>query len=418
MGPRAALAAILGAGLLAVPFLGMRLVPGVTGDRLAFDATRPLIAAGATAALLAGVAVLRALAAGRVGAFVAGLGSLVTGRAAPWAALAAAAGFPFLPDPWVAAVSGWGVGRFHPLGWLSLETLSQLWLSVVLALGLNLMVGQTGVLVLGYGGFHAVGAYAMALLTAGLPVAVADGIRYDGFLPYWPALGLGIAAGALLAAGLGVVVGFPALRLKGDYLAIVTLGFGEVMVLVLKNWGSVTGGNFGVNITPVMLKPLRGSWAYPDAVWHYGLSLAAAVLAIVFHSRLNASRLGRALVAVREDETAARAMGIDATRLKLTAFAIAAAWAGVAGALFAARLRFVTPESFTFIESITLLVMVVLGGMGNLRGVVLGALGVTVLMESLREAGAYRMLVFGALLVAMMIVRPQGLLRERRGAAR
>ncbi len=403
--------AVLAALLLAVP-LALRLAPGPAGaDVLAWqDWDRPLKVAGTLLAVA-----LLARAAGRAGPW---LEATTSGwRLAAW--LGAAIALPFVPAAVLQDVAGWEVAGTHPLAWMTLETLTSLWLYVVLALGLNLIVGQAGVLVLGYGGFYAVGAYAMALLATGLPVIDAAGtMRFPGFLPYWWAVAGGMLGGALLAALAGALVGFPALRLKGDYLAIVTLGFGEALVLVLRNWTPVTAGTQGVNITPALLKPLKGTWAYPDGVWHYALGLAAAVAAIAFHARLNRSRFGRALVAVREDETAARAMGIDASRLKLQAFALAAAWAGVAGALFAARLRFVTPEAFTFLESVTVLVMVVLGGMGNLRGVVLGAASVTLLMEMLRGAGAYRMLAFGALLAAMMVFRPQGLLQERRGRSR
>ncbi len=318
-------------------------------------------------------------------------------------------GFPFLPTDVQRDLAGWETGLFgvplQPLGWLTLDTLTNLWLYVILALGLNLIVGQCGVLVLGYGAFYGAGAYAMALLAAGLPV-MEDGFQvFRGFLPYWQAVGAGCVLGAAFAALAGLLVGIPALRLRGDYLAIVTLGFGEAFVLVAKNWSDVTGGTNGVNITPAMLKPLKGTWAYPNAVWHYYLALAAAAAAVLFHARLADTRIGRAWRAIREDETAARAMGIDAFRLKLQAFAIAAGWAGLAGALFAARIRFVTPESFTFLESVTILVMVVLGGMRGVSGAVLGAFWVTVLLEFLRNAGTWRMLVFGALLVAVMVGR-------------
>ena len=390
---RGILAAIV-LGILAIPFLGVRIVPGPEGDGLAARWAPPLwVAAVVLAAFLAARVLPRLPAIPLPGQWPGILG------------LTLATALPFLPDGWLRAASGWDLGGMQPLGWLSLETLTTLWLYLVLALGLNLIVGQTGVLVLGYGAFYAIGAYSMALLATRL-------------LPYWAALGLGVLLGALLAGGAGVLVGFPALRLKGDYLAIVTLGFGEALVLVLKNWEAVTGGNNGVNITPGMLKSLKGTWAYPSGTWHYGLALGAAVLALVFHARLNRSRIGRALAAVREDETAARAMGIHASRMKLLAFALAAAWAGVAGALFAARQRFITPESFTFQASVTILAMVVLGGMGSLRGVVLGAVLVMLLKEGLREFGAYRELAFGALLVAVMVLRPQGLASGSRETGR
>ena len=413
---RRALLTALALGLLAVPLLGFRLVQTPEGDALTARPWAPvLVAAGVLACfLLVKVSGKLPDVGDRIGGL---LQSLTSPKAlAAWGVLAVAV--PFLPNGTLKTLAGWDAGGgFHPLGWFTLETLTNLWLYVVLALGLNLVVGQAGVLVLGYGGFYAIGAYTMALLAAGLPVIENDLMSFHGGIPYWGAVGGGIVLGALLAAVAGVLVGFPALRLRGDYLAIVTLGFGEVIVLVLKNWTAVTGGTNGVNITPALLRPLKDTWAYPGARWHYALALAAAGAALLFHARLQRSRLGRAWVAVREDETAARAMGIDAARMKLLAFALAAAWAGLAGALFAARIRFVTPESFTFLESVTILVMVVLGGMGSLRGAVVGAVLVTLLLEGLREAGGYRMLVFGALLAVMMVFRPQGLLPERRSGA-
>lgn len=323
--------------------------------------------------------------------------------------------FPLLPAEAQKGLAGWECAIFgmplSPLGWLTLDTLTNLWLYVILALGLNLIVGQCGVLVLGYGAFYGAGSYAMALLATGFPVTENGFQTFGGFLPYWWAVAAGCLAGAILAAAAGILVGIPALRLRGDYLAIVTLGFGEAFVLVLKNWSDVTGGTNGVNITPAMLKPMKGTWAYPDAVWHYYLAIIAAAAAVVFHARLADTRIGRAWRAIREDETAARAMGIDVFKLKLQAFAIAAGWAGLAGALFAARIRFVTPESFTFLESVTILVMVVIGGMRGVAGAVRGAFLVTVLLEFLRNAGTWRMLIFGGLLVAVMVGR------SRRSAA-
>ncbi len=415
-------------GLLAIPFLGTRLVSTAQGDLLAARWQGPLWVAGIVLlfSLLSGTVPRQPLK--NLGKAGKGALSLLGSPGATLVWLSAAVVIPLLPREWMQhRVAGWEMGGVHPLGWLTVENLTNLWLYIVLALGLNLIVGQTGVLVLGYGGFYAVGAYTMALLATGLPCCQ----MARGFLPYWWAVGLGILGGAMLAASAGVLVGFPALRLKGDYLAIVTLAFGEVLVLVLKNWAPVTGGTNGLNITPSMVRPLKETWAYPTGTWHYYLALAAAALSIPFHARLNRSRIGRALLAIREDETAARAMGIDAARLKLLAFALAAAWAGVAGALFAARQRFITPESFTFLESVVILAMVVLGGMGSLRGVAFGAVLVTLLLEALRELNALlghvealrelgdcRMLVFGALLVTVMIFRPQGLVPERREVPR
>lgn len=396
--------------LVTLPLAGFEIVYLPEGEqRLATSWGAPLGVAGA--ALLAGLATglpwggaarLLSAAKGR-------LGRVFGSRGAAVSATLAAMAFPFVPAETQRSLAGWefaiGDVPFQPLGWLTLDTLTNLWLYVVLALGLNLIVGQCGVLVLGYGAFYGAGAYAMALLATGLPVAEEGFQTFKGFLPYWWAVGAGCVAGSLVAALAGILVGIPALRLRGDYLAIVTLGFGEAFVLVLKNWSDVTGGTNGVNISPLLLKPLKGSWAYPNAVWHYYLAFSAAAGAVLFHARLGGTRVGRAWRALRADETAARAMGIDTFRLKLQAFAVSAAWAGLAGALFAARIRFVTPESFTFLESVTVLVMVVLGGMRGVPGAVGGAFAVTVLLEFLRNAGTWRMLVFGGSLVLLMVFR-------------
>lgn len=407
----------LAALFVSLPLAGLGIVYLPEGEqRLAVSWRAPL--GVACAALLAGLATgLPWDRAGRsLSAAGRRLGRTFGSRGAAFAAALAALAFPFVPAETQRNLAGWefAVGGipFQPLGWLTLDTLTNLWLYVVLALGLNLIVGQCGVLVLGYGAFYGAGAYAMALLATGLPVAEEGFQTFKGFLPYWWAVGAGCAAGAFVAAFAGILVGIPALRLRGDYLAIVTLGFGEAFVLVLKNWSDVTGGTNGVNISPALLKPLKGSWAYPNAVWHYYLALLAAAAAVAFHARLEGTRIGRAWRALRADETAARAMGIDTFRLKLQAFAISAGWAGLAGALFAARIRFVTPESFTFLESVTILVMVVLGGMRSVPGAVGGAFAVTVLLEFLRNAGTWRMLAFGGSLVLLMV------LRARKGASR
>lgn len=270
-------------------------------------------------------------------------------------------------------------------------------LYVMLGLGLNIVVGLSGQLVLGYVAFYAVGAYAYALLNA------------DFGLGFWTVLPIGGA----LAAVFGILLGFPVLRLKGDYLAIVTLGFGEIVRLVLENWGSVTRGPSG--ISKIARPGLFGmELSVSEATTYiYYLILAAVIFTIFAVGRLKDSRIGRAWQALREDEIACEAMGIDLTTTKLTAFALGACWAGFAGVIFAAKTTFINPASFTFLESAMILAMVVLGGMGSTLGVVLGALVLILLPEYLRAFSEYRMLIFGAAMVLMMVFRPQGLVSCR-----
>ena len=266
-------------------------------------------------------------------------------------------------------------------------------LYVMLGLGLNIVVGLAGQLVLGYAAFYAVGAYTYALL-----------FHYFG-LSFWLVLPLG----GVMAVLFGLALGFPVLRLKGDYLAIVTLGFGEIIRLVLENWSDVTRGSAGIsNIARPALFDVELSVA--DATTYiYYLVLVAVAVTIVVVSRLKHSRVGLALQALREDEIACEAMGIDLTRVKLSAFALGSCWAGFAGVIFAAKTTFINPASFTFMESAMILSIVVLGGMGSISGVVLAALILILMPEYLRAFSEYRMLIFGAVMVLMMIYRPQGL---------
>lgn len=269
---------------------------------------------------------------------------------------------------------------------------------VMLALGLNIVVGLAGQLVLGYAAFYAIGAYTYALL-----------YHYFG-LSFWVCL----PTGGLLAILFGLGLGFPVLRLRGDYLAIVTLGFGEIVRLVLLNWVSVTGGSQGISSIP---KPglLGFDFNMHDGtIYLYYLCLAVVIITIIVISRLKNSRVGLALQALREDEIASEAMGINLTRVKLTAFALSSAWAGFAGVLFTAKTSFVNPASFTFMESAMMLSMVVLGGMGSITGVTLGALILILVPEYLRAFADYRMLLFGAVMVIMMIFRPQGIITGER----
>ncbi len=266
---------------------------------------------------------------------------------------------------------------------------------IVLALGLNIIVGLAGLLVLGYIAFYAAGAYAYAILSTQYHVS------FFAALP----------AAAVLALLFGLALGVPTLRLRGDYLAIVTLGFGEIARIVLNNWDSFTGGPNGIMHIP---KPLLFGLKLGSPVHLYFIVLAMILLVSFVIDRLNNSRLGRALVAMREDETAARACGVNTVKLKLLAFSLSAMTAGMMGVVFAAKMSFVSPESFTFWESIMVLCMVVLGGMASIPGVILGAAALVVLPEVFRQFQNYRMLVFGAAMVAMMIFRPQGLLPSKR----
>lgn len=262
---------------------------------------------------------------------------------------------------------------------------------IILALGLNVVVGFAGLLNLGFVAFYAIGAYTYALLNTRF------GFDFWSALPF--SIGLTTAAGFLLA--------IPALRLRGDYLAIVTLGFGEMVRLILNNWDSVTRGPNGISgISPPTIMTI----SLDKLSYYYYLVLFFVILAVFVTNRVYSSKIGRAWVAIREDETASSAMGINTTLYKLYAFAFGAFWAGLAGNLFAAKMQFVSPESFTFMESILILCMVILGGLGSIPGVILGAIILVLLPEVLREVQLYRMLALGGGLVLMMIFRPQGLL--------
>ena len=267
-------------------------------------------------------------------------------------------------------------------------------LYVMLALGLNIVVGIAGQLVLGYAAFYAVGAYTYALLNQYLGLGFWTCLPIAGFIT--------VIAGLLLA--------FPVLRLRGDYLAIVTLGFGEIVRLLLINWANFTGGNRGIANIP---RPgLFGLELSPEAstIYIYYLCLFAAIITIIIVARLINSRVGLALQALREDEIASEAMGIDLRKIKLSAFALGSCWAGFAGVLFAARNSYINPTSFTFMDSAMILSMVVLGGMGSIVGVALAALVLTLLPEYLRAFSEYRMLIFGLPMVTMMVFRPQGII--------
>ncbi len=306
--------------------------------------------------------------------------------------------------------------------WVRITNLAILY--TLLALGLNIVVGFAGLLDLGYVAFYAVGAYAYALLASP---------HFGLHLPFWVVLPIGAATAALF----GLLLGAPTLKLRGDYLAIVTLGFGEIVRIFLNNLArpvNITNGPQGISgIDPFRIGGI--SFAKTDTLAgvaisgpmkYYWLLLIVLVAVIAINLRLQNSRIGRAWEAVREDETAARAMGIDTTKIKLLAFAMGASFGGVAGGMFAAIQGFISPESFVLVESIMVVSMVVLGGMGNIWGVILGALLLSFAPEILRytveplqkaafgkmlvEPEVLRMLIFGFALVLVMLFRPAGLL--------
>ncbi len=340
-------------------------------------------------------------------------------RRVAWAAFAAVAillaVLPMLVDM--------GLGR----SWVRVLNFTLIY--IMLALGLNIVVGFAGLLDLGYVAFYAVGAYVYALLSSP---------HFGLHLPFWFVLPFG----ALLAAFFGVLLGAPTLRLRGDYLAIVTLGFGEIIRIFLNNLNApfnLTNGPQGINlIDPIRIGGVNlnqtttlAGIEFQGGYLLYYLFLALTIAVIFVCMRLQDSRLGRAWVAIREDEVAAAAMGINTRNVKLLAFAMGASFGGLSGGLFAGFQGFVSPESFHLLESIMILCMVVLGGMGNIAGVILGAVLLTVLPEALRYIGEFeravfgqiivdpsdlRLLLFGMALVIMMLFRPMGMLPSTRRA--
>jgi len=269
---------------------------------------------------------------------------------------------------------------------------------VVLGLGLNITVGLAGLLDLGYVAFFAVGAYTYGIL------------NHIFGLGFWTCLPLG----GLVGMAFGILLGFPILRLRGDYLAIVTLGFGSIAKIVIENWEALTNGAKGIpNISPPGLFGLHLQLEGVNTYIYY-LMIVLVLLTIFVTNRLKDSRIGRAWMALREDEIACVAMGIDMARTKLSAYALGAFWAGLMGVIFASRNAYINPNSFDFMLSAIVLSIVVLGGMGSILGVIIAALVLMLTPEYLRAFSDYRMLVFGASLVLMMIFRPEGLIANRR----
>ena len=273
-----------------------------------------------------------------------------------------------------------------------IDLLTSVGIYVLLAMGLNVVVGFAGLLNLGYAAFFAIGAYTYALLNLHLGC------------PFW--LGLPLAGFASML--FGFVIGIPSIRVRGDYLAITTLGFGEIVRIAFNNLDQWTGGPNGLL---GIARPQIGSYHFSvNAVPYFYLVLSLIAAVAYFLFRVSDSKIGRALVAIREDELAAACMGIPTLRVKLTAFGLSSFIAGIAGCVFAAKQTIVTPDSFDFVLSVLILAMVVLGGLGNIWGSALGALVLGLLPEFLRDFAVYRMLLFGFIMVLMMLFRPQGLL--------
>ncbi|MGE5485594.1 MAG: branched-chain amino acid ABC transporter permease [Ignavibacteriales bacterium] len=299
---------------------------------------------------------------------------------------------------WVFALTAMAlaVPRLLPTEY-SLRIATMICLYAILALGLNLVTGITGQLSLGHAAFYGVGAYVSALL------AIHQG---------WSFLPVMIVSG-LVACFFGVLLGAPTLRLSGDYLCIVTIGFAEIVRLVFQNWVQVTRGPMGIpGIPPISLL----GFTFRSSSHYYYFFLAVAVLAYICISRILDSKVGRALVSIREDEVAASSMGINTTYYKVVAFAVGALFAGIAGSLMAHYLSFISPMNFTVDESLLILQMTILGGLGSNFGAVVGAAILVVAPEVLRVVSDYRMFFNGTLMVLLMILRPQGLFGTAGGA--
>jgi len=402
----AALAALV-AGILGLPLIGFRLVDQAGGEALA---TRwPALAAAIALAFVGRLVLVLTGDGPRRGAaaVTSTLAPIVrpVGVYLPWLLIVFALILPALPFANRGVIdSGILILTYVLLGW-----------------GLNIVTGLAGLLDLGYVAFLAIGAYTTAILST----------RFG--LTFWECLPLAPVA----ASAAGLLLGFPILKLRGDYFAIVTLGFGEIIRIVANNWRSLTNGSQGITNLPrpsffgladFTANPAPGHTAFnalfgiaynpiQRVIFLYYVVLALALAVNVFTLRIRRLPLGRMWEALREDDVAAAALGIDRRKIKLAAFAIGAAWGGVAGVVFDARQGFVTPESFGFIESAMITAIVVLGGMGSQLGIVLAAVVLVGLPELFREFDTYRMMTFGAAMIAIMRFRPRGLIETRRPTA-
>ncbi len=311
---------------------------------------------------------------------------------------------------WIALLLVFAIGYPQFTNRYAQDVATNVLIYVCLGLGLNVVVGLAGMLDLGYIAFYGVGAYTYALLNLHFGMS------------FW--VSLPIAAALAMIAG--CIIGYPTLRMRGDYLAIVTLGFGEIVRILLNNWMSLTNGPnglLGIDAPSILIPVFQGGLSFEiiylkKLQYLYYVALALAIVTVIAVRNLNYSRIGRAWESIREDETAAELMGVNTFLLKLLAYAMGAMFAGMAGAFFCARMRFVSPESFTFLESAMVLSMVVLGGMGSIPGIILGAAALIVLPEVFREFETYRMLVFGLSMVVMMLFRPAGLIPAKRMGTR
>jgi branched-chain amino acid transport system permease protein len=289
------------------------------------------------------------------------------------------------------------------LGSYPSEVMNEVGRFLLMGLGLNIVVGFAGLLDLGYVAFFAIGAYTMGVLTS-------PEIGWLGFhMSFWEALPFAVFLSVLA----GIILGIPVLGMRGDYLAIVTLGFGEIIQrLAISDWlKPYIGGSNGITLIP---KAVVGPIELNNPQTLYYLWVAGCLVVAFISQRVKDSRLGRAWMALREDEDVAEAMGIELVRTKLLAFATGAAFAGLSGAIFASKLASIYPHSFHLLISINVLCLIIVGGMGNVPGVIVGALALVGLPEILREFAEYRLLMYGAALVAMMLLRPEGLLPEAR----
>jgi len=410
-----ALAAAAIAAVLGLPLIGFQLVDQPGGEVL--QTRWPLLGAGVLAVFL-----------GRLGLGLAALPSIRFWRPIAAASPAGVAG-SLSPEgrglkaarilPWALIVFALVLPALPFADRRTIDVAILILTYVMLGWGLNIVTGLAGLLDLGYVAFFAIGAYAYAIL----------GTRFG--LSFWECLPLA----ALFSAAAGMLLGFPVLRLRGDYFAIVTLGFGEIIRIVANNWRSLTNGSQGITGVPrpsffglaeFSASPPPGQTAFNDlfgipyspmqrVVFLYYLILALALAVNLFTLRIRRLPIGRAWEALREDEVACQALGIDRRTVKLAAFAIGAAWGGIGGVFLPARAQgFVSPESFGFMESAMVTAIVVLGGMGSQLGIVLAALVLVGLPELYRDLAQYRMLAFGLSMILIMRFRPRGLIATRR----